>query len=59
MQLHEGELKLVKEANEVYQRKIDTIHATNILIPKEKKGVDDEVDSGFKHIQEEVRQLHF
>ena len=55
MQVHDSELKLVKESNEIYQKKIDSIHANNILIPKEKKGADDEVDPAFKHIQEEVR----
>ena len=59
MQVHDSELKLVKESNEIYQKKIETIHSTNILIPKEKKGADDEVDPAFKHIQEEVRQLHY
>lgn len=61
---YKDELKIMKEANDVYQRKIEHLYANNIIIAKERKDGDDMDDKGgqqdgLAHIQEEVRQLHF
>ena len=57
------ELKVVKLANETYQKKIAGIYDNNIIIAKERSNDDVAKDiresDPLLHIQEEVRALHF
>lgn len=63
MQRQMDELKIVKLANETYQKKIAGIYDNNIIIAKERAGEDPGAEAQqsdpLLHIQEEVRALHY
>ena len=62
-------MKIMRESNELFQRKIDNIYTNNILIAKEglqgtnkvEESKEDDRDKNkfMKTVQEEVRRLHF
>ena len=63
MQRQADELKVVKLANETYQKKIAAIYDNNIIIAKERSSEDPAAEAQqsdpLLHIQEEVRALHY